>query len=213
MMAHRSSYIRGCGTPRMRAVTLLLCVAALPLAAFAPGVEAAEFKGGALDPPRPAPDFALRTQDRGEFRLSRHRGDVVVMTFGYTFCPDVCPTTLAELAQVRASLGGAAKRLRVVFVTVDPERDSLERLRAYTHAFDRAFVGLTGTPDQLERVWKAYGVVARKRAVPGTAAAYLVDHSAFVYVIDPEGRLRLMFPFGTAIEDMAHDIKLLLERR
>jgi protein SCO1/2 len=197
----------------MGAVTLLLCVAALLLAAFAPGVEAAEFKGGVLDPPRPAPDFTLRAQDRGEFRLSRYRGDVVVLTFGYTFCPDVCPTTLAELAQVRERLGGAAKRLRVVFVTVDPERDSLERLRAYTRAFDSTFVGLTGTPDQLASVWKAYGVVAQKRVVPGTAAAYLVDHSAFVYVIDPEGRLRLMFPFGTAIEDMAHDIKLLLERR
>jgi protein SCO1/2 len=170
------------------------------------------FRGGVLDPPRPAPEIVLGAHDGSEFRLSRHRGDVVAIAFGYTFCPDVCPTTLAELAQVRARLGSAAQRLRVVFVTVDPERDGPERLRAYTQAFDRTFVGLTGGPEELGLVQKAYGVVARKQAVRGTAAAYLVDHSALVYVVDSEGRLRLTFPFGTSIDDMTHDIRLLLRR-
>jgi protein SCO1 len=169
------------------------------------------FRSGVLDPPRPAPEIVLPAHDGTDFRLSRHRGDVVAITFGFTFCPDVCPTTLAELARVRAKLGPTAKRLRVVFVTVDPERDGPERLRAYTHAFDRTFVGLTGSPDQLAAVQRAYGVVARKQAVPGTSAAYLMDHSAFVYVVDADGRLRLMFPFGTSIDDMAHDIGLLLK--
>lgn len=124
----------------------------------------------------------------------------------------MCPTTLAELAQVRARLGTDAKRFRIVFVTVDPERDTPAQLRAYVNAFDRSFTGLTGPPERLAEVRKAYGVVAEKRVVAGTSASYLVDHSAFVYLVDPAGQLRLMFPFGMPIEDMVHDIKLLLQR-
>jgi len=195
----------------MRAGRLALAML-LMLAATAAGAAPPGFRGGALDPPRPAPEIALWTHEGAAFRLSRHRGEVVAITFGYTFCPDVCPTTLAELAQVRARLGPAGARLRVVFVTVDPERDEPERLRAYTQAFDRTFIGLTGSPAELAAVQKAYGVVARKRRVRGTSAAYLVDHSAFVYVVDVEGQLRLMLPFGTSVEDMTHDIGLLLRR-
>jgi protein SCO1/2 len=102
--------------------------------------------------------------------------------------------------------------VRIAFITVDPERDTAERIRAYTRAFDDTFLGLTGTPEQLARVRNAYGVTAEKRVVRGSAAAYLVDHSAFVYVIDADGKLRLMFPFGTSIDDMTHDIGLLLRR-
>lgn len=185
--------------------SLVVAVLLLPAA----GVAAPAFRGGALEPPRPAPDFALADPDRREFRLSRQRGQVVVMAFGYTFCPDVCPTTLAEFAQVKARLGPAEKQVRFVFITVDPERDTPERLRVYTAAFDRTFLGLTGTPAQLEAVRRAYGVVARKQVVAGTAAAYLVDHSASIYVVDRAGRLRVVFPFGTPVEDMTHDLKLL----
>jgi protein SCO1/2 len=187
------------------AITLLLVASAA--SAASPG-----FRSGVLEPPRPAPEIALRTHDGQDFRLSRYRGDVVAISFGYTFCPDVCPTTLAELAQVRARLGAAGQRLRVVFVTVDPERDGPERLRVYTQAFDRTFLGLTGSPEQLAAVQKSYGVIAKKQTVKGTSAAYLVDHSALVHVVDAEGRLRLMFPFGTSIDDMTHDIGLLLKR-
>jgi protein SCO1 len=126
------------------------------------------FRSGVLDPPRLAPEIVLPAHDGTDFRLSRHRGDVVAITFGFTFCPDVCPTTLAELAQVRAKLGPAAKRLRVVFVTVDPERDGPERLRAYTHAFDRTFVGLTGSPEQLAAVQRAYGPAHHRGGAPAT---------------------------------------------
>jgi protein SCO1/2 len=188
-----------------------LILMALVAMTWASAAMALEFKGGVLDPPHPAPDFALTAPGGAEVRLSRYRGDVVAVTFGYTFCPDVCPTTLAELAQVKARLGAEGKRLHVLFVTVDPERDVPERLRAYTAAFDRSFIGLTGSPERLAEVRKAWGVTARKRVVAGTSAAYLVDHSAFVYVIDRQGRLHLMFPFGTSIEDMVHDITLLLK--
>jgi protein SCO1/2 len=196
---------------RAMAVTAWLVIG-LVSAVFAatPGTP---FKGGVLEPPRPAPDFSLSTASHGEFRLGRQRGRVVVLTFGYTFCPDVCPTTLAELAAVKARLGDAARRLVVVFATVDPERDGPERLRSYTAAFDRTFVAVTGTAEELGALRQAYGVTARKRVVAGTAAAYLVDHSAFIYVVDPEGQLRLMFPFGTSLDTMTHDIQLLMKGR
>jgi len=192
-----------------RGVGIATLALVLVLASLAHG---AEFKGGLLTPPRAAPDFALTTQDGKDFRLSRERGKVVALSFGYTFCPDVCPTTLAELAQVRTRLGADAKRFRIVFITVDPERDTPAQLRAYVNAFDRSFTGLTGLPERLAEVRKAYGVVAEKRVVAGTSANYLVDHSAFVYLVDPAGQLRLMLPFGMPIEDMVHDIKLLLQR-
>jgi len=181
----------------------------LVLASLASG---ADFKGGLLTPPKAAPDFALTTQDGKDFRLSRERGKVVALSFGYTFCPDVCPTILAELAEARTRLGADAKRFHTVFITVDPERDTPAQLRKYVSAFDRSFTALTGPPGRLTEVQKAYGVVAEKRVVAGTSASYLIDHSAFVYVIDPAGQLRLVFPFGMSIEDMVHDFKLLLQR-
>jgi protein SCO1/2 len=171
----------------------------------------ADFRGGVLKPPRPATDVTLTTQDGKPFKLSSEQGKVVALWFGYTFCPDVCPTTLAELTQARQQLGKAADRLRIVFVTVDPERDTPERLREYVKAFGGNFIAATGTPERLALARKAYGVVAEKRVVAGTSAAYLIDHSAFVYVVDPAGRLRLMFPFGMSVEDMVHDFKLLLD--
>jgi protein SCO1/2 len=188
-------------------------IAALALVlAMASLAHGAEFKGGLLTPPKAAPDFTLTTQGGKDFRLSRERGKVVALSFGYTFCPDVCPTILAELAEARTRLGADAKRLHIVFVTVDPERDTPAQLRRYVSAFDRSFTALTGPPGRLTEVQKAYGVVAEKRIVAGTSANYLIDHSAFVYVIDPAGQLRLMFPFGMSIEDMVHDFKLLLQR-
>jgi protein SCO1/2 len=194
---------------------ILIVLLAAQFAAVGASVAAAQsvFKSGVLEPPRPAPDFALKTPEGGEFRLRRRRGSVLALTFGYTFCPDVCPTTLAELATVKAKLGDDGRRFTVAFITVDPERDGPERLRSYTSAFDPTFVGLTGSPEELAAVRHAYGVTARKRIIPGTAAAYLMDHSAFVYVVDPEGRLRLMFPFGTSLDDMTHDVRLLIRRR
>jgi protein SCO1/2 len=161
--------------------------------------------------PRPAADFTLTTPDGTAFRLSHQRDQVVVLSFGYTFCPDVCPTTLVELAQVKALLGEAGKRIQVVFITLDPERDTPERLGLYMRAFDPSFIGLTGSPEQLARVRDAYRVIAKKQVVPGPSAAYLIAHSAYVYVIDPKGQLQLLFPFGTAIDAMVQDIQPLLE--
>jgi protein SCO1/2 len=175
--------------------------------------ESASFRAGAFEPPHAAPDFALRAASGAEFRLSGHRGKVLVLAFGYTHCPDVCPTVLAELAQVRARLGpAAAPRVQVVYISVDPQRDTPERLRAYTEVFDKSFLGLTGPEAQLAPVWKGYGVSIVRRPVPGRdPGAYAVHHSASVYLIDPRGRLRVMAPFGTPVEDLLHDVQLLLD--
>ena len=172
----------------------------------------AGFRAGAFDPPRGAPDFALPGTSGGEFRLSRHLGKVVALAFGYTSCPDVCPTVLAELSQVRARLGAAAKRVHVVYVSVDPERDSPARLRAYVEQFDKTFLGLTGSMDQLAPVWKAYGVAVARKDVPGsTPPIYVIHHSASVFLVDTIGRLRVMAPFGTPVDDLLHDVRILLK--
>jgi protein SCO1/2 len=198
--------------PRIAALLALAVGCAGPAAVDAASSGSAGLRTGAFDPPRPAPDFALPTTRGGEFRLSRYLGKVVALTFGYTSCPDVCPTVLAELSQLRARLGGAAKRVQVVYVSVDPERDTAARLRAYTEQFDKTFLGLTGSPDQLTPVWKAYGVSVVRRDLPGSKPpTYLIHHSASVFLIDPTGQLRVMAPFGTPLDDVLHDVRALLE--
>jgi protein SCO1/2 len=173
-------------------------------------LQSAQFSGRELVPPRAAIDFTLQASDGSEFKLSQQRGKVVLLNFGYTFCPDVCPTTLVELSQVRARLGDAAKRVQTAFITLDPERDTPERLSIYTKAFDPTFIGLTGSAEQLAHVRTMYGVIAEKETSQGTSAGYLIAHSAYTYVIDPKGRLRLLFPFGMSVEEMADDIMQLL---
>jgi len=163
--------------------------------------QALAFPLGMVGPIRTAPEMPLTTTEGAEFRLSQHRGEVVVIVFGYTLCPDVCPVTLARLAQLRARLAGAAEQLRVVFVTLDPARDTTARVRAYVRAFDPAFVGLTGSAKALAQVRDAYGVVAGRGGAAGTG--YLVDHSTFVFIVDRAGHLRFMVPAGATVEEMA----------
>ena len=190
-----------------RWVVMLCLVLTIPTV-----IESAQFAGQVIDPPLPSMGFTLKASDGSEFRLSQQRGKVVVLSFGYTYCPDVCPTTLVELSQVRTRLKEAAKRVQVVFITLDPERDTPERVGIYAKAFDPTFIGVTGSEAQLAQVRQMYGVEAEKQVVTGTAAAYLIAHSTDTYVIDQEGRLRLLFPFGMSIEEMADDVLQLLRR-
>ena len=143
-------------------------------------------------------------------RLEDFRGKAVVLFFGFTHCPDVCPTTLADMAQVMRQLGADADRVQVLFVTVDPERDTQEALAQYVPAFDQRFLGLRGDLEATRRVAKEFKVYFEKR--PGASpGAYSVDHSAQSYVLDPEGRLRLFVRHGRIAEDLAPDLRALLK--
>ena len=183
----------------------------LSLIALAGAVHAAKpaLKAGVFDPPRIAPEFSLDGSDGSELRLSRYRGKVVVLGFGFSHCEYVCPTTLATLARAQKKLGKAGQDLQVVYVTVDPERDSVARLRSYLANFDPRFIGATGSPERLARVRQDYGIVARK--VGDDPQAYSIDHSSFVYLIDRQGSLRAMVPYGRSADDIAHDVAILLE--
>ena len=180
--------------------------------AFVGAVHAADgrLKSGVFEPARIAPPFALTGSDGGELRLERYRGKVVILGFGFSHCPEICPTTLAKLAKARKQMGAAASDVQVIYVTVDPERDTPEQLRGYLALFDPTFIGATGTPAQLAAVYKDYGITATKYA--GRAPAeYGFEHSTFVYLIDREGRLRAMAPYGKSADDIAHDAAMLLK--
>ncbi len=187
------------------AAAILLALALPLVAGVARASEDAKMKAGVFSPPHPAPDFTLRGSDGGELKLSRYRGKVVILEFGFTACADVCPVTLAVLAEARRKLGDDASDLQVIYVTVDPERDDAERLRTYLAAFDPSFVGGTGDGAQLEAVRKTYGVFAQ--AVAGGAS---FSHSSSTYLIDRKGDLRALMPFGHSADDYVHDVRILL---
>lgn len=164
-------------------------------------------KAGVFDPPHQAPDFSLRGSDGSEVTLARYRGKVVLLTFGFTHCAAVCPTTLAALSQARSGLGKVADSVQVIYVTVDPDRDSAEHMRGYLAAFDPSFVGATGDPQTLATVRDKYGVTAVKQ---GTGADYAMAHTSSIFLIDPVGKLRAVMPFGHRPADFVHDIEILI---
>jgi len=170
--------------------------------------EAPALKAGVFSPPRQAPDFSLQGSDNNELTLSHYQGKIVLLGFGFTSCPDVCPTTLATLAQARRKLGPDAADVQVVYITVDPERDVPARMKQYLASFDPTFVGGTGTAQSLEAVRKEYGILAQKKAY---GSNYTFAHSSYVYVIDRSGRLRALMPYGHAPDDYVHDLKILLQ--
>jgi protein SCO1/2 len=157
-----------------------------------------------------AKDFAL-TDHNGKARtLADFRGKAVVIFFGYTQCPDVCPTTMSEMALVMQQLGEQAKQVQVLFVTVDPERDTQALLATYVPSFSAQFLGLYGNKDATDKVAKEFKIFYQK--VPGkTASSYTVDHTAGSYVFDKEGRIRLFLRHGQGAELITHDLKILLK--
>ena len=156
-----------------------------------------------------AKDFALTDHLGRQRSLQDFRGKVVVLFFGYAQCPDVCPSTMAELAEVRKQLGKDGERLQGLFVSLDPERDSAEVLKAYMNNFDPSFLALRPAPDQLESLVKSYKVFFKK--VEGrTPTSYTVDHTAGSFVYDTKGRVRLFTRHGTGPAGLLADIKILL---
>jgi protein SCO1 len=197
--------------------TLLIGALVLPLLALGthfvfPRPPQAEqgLRSGTFEPAREAPAFSLNGSNGRKLSLRDHLGKVVVVQFGYTFCEEVCPVTLAHMTEVYKKLGSAARDVQLIFVTVDPERDSPERLREHLTVFNPTFLGATGTPDDLQAVQKAYGVVARHVVSRNQALPYAVDHSSSLYLVDRQGKLRGLVPFGTPVDDIVHDLRFLL---
>ena len=169
------------------------------------------FHGTTISPPLPVTDFALPTANEEVFRLSDQKGKIVLLFFGYTSCPDVCPVTLATFKQVYERLGADAQKVRFVLITTDPDRDTPEIVSAYTARFNPEFIGLSGDITELEGIWKELGVFVEKQD-SGSAAGYLVSHTSSVYVLDQSGDLIMTFPYGTSATDMTDDIVQMLKQ-
>jgi protein SCO1/2 len=156
-----------------------------------------------------ARNFALTDFNGKPRTLADYKGKVVAVFFGYTQCPDVCPTTMAEMANVMKQLGPQADQVQVLFITLDPERDTPELLKGYVPAFDKRFMGLYGTPEQTAAVAKEFKVFYTK--VPGSdPGTYSIDHTAGTYVFDRDGKLRLFVRHGQGPAPLVHDIRQLL---
>ena len=204
MRSPRSSHCDTASASVSRLSALLLSFALTATAIAA--AEDSTLRAGVFTPARIAPEFTLRGSDGSDLVLSRYRGKIVLLSFGYTSCTEVCPITLAVLARARKELGADGADLQVIYVTVDPERDSVAHMHQFLANFDPSFIGGTGTEEQLAAVRKDYGIVATKIPIKG---GYAVAHSSFVYLVDRDGRLRAMMPFGYKAEDYVHDVKLL----
>jgi protein SCO1/2 len=175
----------------------------------APGAPTLQFKGVDITGAEYGRKLDLSDADGKPRSLADFKGKVTVVFFGYTQCPDVCPATMVELAQVKKALGADGERIQGVFVTVDPERDTPEVLKTYMSSFDPSFVALRGTPEQLQAAAKEFKVFFGK--VPGkTEGSYTMDHTAGSYVFDAGGRLRLFVRYGSGAEALTADLKALL---
>jgi len=191
------------------------------MAALLPGLAACDrlgvgnkpvFKGVDITGAEYARTLTMTDQMGQPRTLGDFKGKVVVVFFGYTQCPDVCPTTLAELAQVKKLLGADGDRVQGVFVTIDPERDTAELLKAYVANFDPGFVALRGTPDQTAAAAKEFKVYFGK--VPGkTPESYTMDHTAASFLFDAQGKVRVFSRYGAGAQVLADDLKILLAEK
>lgn len=188
----------------LRNAGLILACALLVACGAPPAFKAVDITGASY-----AQGFALDNARGGRTALADYKGKVVVVFFGFTQCPDVCPTTLADLAEAKKRLGADGEKLQVVFITLDPERDTPAVLAQYVPQFDPSFVGLVGTADQTAAAARDFKIFYMK--VPGkTPTSYTIDHTAGAYVFDREGRVRLFVRHGTPVDDIVADLKRLL---
>jgi protein SCO1/2 len=170
-----------------------------------------EYKGFTVDPPQPIPDFTLTSSTGQPFHLSDVKGDIALVYFGYTFCPDVCPLTLAFVKQALAGMEPSdQERVHVIFISVDPERDTPEVLSRYLAAFNPTFIGLTDDFNKVKEVMKPFRAKAEREEVPGSAAGYLMSHTARLFLVDPNQNLLLTYPHGFRPEDLQSDLTYLL---
>ena len=161
------------------------------------------FAGSAINPPSPASDFSLTSQTGTTVRLSDFRGKYVLLFFGYSHCLDQCPATMAVLAKARSELGAQANNVQVLFVSTDPAHDTPQSMGEFLARFDPTFIGLTGSMEQLQPIWKAYGVTVQDGGE---------THSSYTYLVDPNGNLRLTYAYPSTPEAISSDLKLLIRK-
>jgi protein SCO1/2 len=190
------------------ATAALIALAVLVIFAFR---KPYTFHGTVINPPLPVTDFSLLTANSESVRLSEQEGKIVLLFFGYTSCPDVCPLTLATFQEVHQRLGDDAQKVRFAMITADPERDMPDKVAAYAARFHPGFIGLSGDRAELEKIWKQLGVFVEKQE-SNSAAGYLVSHTTSVYVLDQNGSVIMTFPYGTSAVDMTDDIRQLLKQ-
>ena len=188
------------------AVLFLVCIITVLLSC-----QSDHFRGSEMPEDITTTDFTLIDQNSHPFTLSEQKGNVVLMFFGYTFCPDVCPMTLSNWMQIQNTLGNLSDQVKFVYITVDPERDTPQRLKDHLSVYSPKFIGLTGTQEALDSVYSAYGVYHDKSEVEDNENVYFISHTSSTYVIDRNGRWRLLLPYGIEVKDIVHDIQLLLK--
>ena len=198
------------GLPLIAWIVIGVVIIVLLGAVFAWRMRPPEFHGVLIQSPDEAADFTLMTSNGEPMSLSDFRGKQVMLYFGYTFCPDVCPTTLNDLSIMMEELGPKkAKDVQVIMVSVDPERDSVEQLASYMPHFDPSFLGMTGSLEEIQDIASQYGIYF-ERQEGDTAAGYLVDHTAVVTLVDDKGHVKMVFPYGTTGKDMAADVSYMM---
>jgi protein SCO1/2 len=174
------------------------------------GSSSYSFKGGELKPIDAAAPIELTDQNGQPFSLSAQTGKVVLLYFGYTTCPDACPTTLSDWVEVKRLLGDKADQVEFVMVTVDPDRDTQAKLLEYMSFFDPSFYGLTGDQETITTIEQNYGIMAIKDPIAGSATGYLMTHTTSFWVVAPDGKLRLTYALGTDPAVVAEDLEHLL---
>lgn len=189
----------------------LLIIASLLLLACAD--KPLPFKAKPVPDSPMAPNFKLTDQSGQPRALSDFRGKVVSLFFGFTHCPDICPTHLARQAEVMRLLGPQANEVAVLFVTLDPERDTPSALKTYMDAFDPRFIALTGTQEVTDKVARQYKIFWQKTPLPDSALVYTIDHTTNSFVIDQSGRSRLIVPHEMSASDVAHDLQLIISNK
>lgn len=196
---------------RQRLGMRALChTAALALMLASAGCgKGAPLRGVAIDPPRVVPAFSFARASGAAFSTGPEGDHFTVLFFGYTHCPDVCPTTLSDWQRVKHALGDDASRVRWLFVTVDPERDTRALAEKYAQQFDSTFIGLSGDSSTTARMQQAFGV-ASIHEKSSADSSYLMSHSSQVFLVDPLGRLVTMYPFGSGWDALLADLRRLL---
>lgn len=184
-------------------------LAAACVVALATGCKPVSFHGTAYEPPEKAPQVVLHTAGGGQFSLADQHGKVVFLYFGYTHCPDVCPTTLSDWKRIKTALGRDASRVRFVFISVDPARDDPVTLQHYVSGFDPAFIGATSDSATLAGIEHSFHVTSAREDSP-SASGYAVTHPSQTFVVDKKGDLRLLYSFGSSTDDIVSDVRELL---